>query len=92
LCAPRRDFRTIVRHGGRSRRTYAVVLASRDAALAASCRKSSPGRRSVSITNEDVLGVELAGAMKNVMAIAAGACQGSVSFEYSRGADQRAPG
>jgi glycerol-3-phosphate dehydrogenase (NAD(P)+) len=27
-------------------------------------------------TNEDVLGVELAGAMKNVMAIAAGACQG----------------
>ena len=27
-------------------------------------------------TNEDVLGVELAGAMKNVIAIAAGACQG----------------
>jgi glycerol-3-phosphate dehydrogenase (NAD(P)+) len=27
-------------------------------------------------TNEDVLGVELAGAMKNVMAIAAGTCQG----------------
>jgi glycerol-3-phosphate dehydrogenase (NAD(P)+) len=27
-------------------------------------------------TNDDVLGVELAGAMKNVMAIAAGACQG----------------
>jgi glycerol-3-phosphate dehydrogenase (NAD(P)+) len=27
-------------------------------------------------TNEDVVGVELAGAMKNVMAIAAGACQG----------------
>ena len=27
-------------------------------------------------TNDDVMGVELAGAMKNVMAIAAGACQG----------------
>jgi glycerol-3-phosphate dehydrogenase (NAD(P)+) len=27
-------------------------------------------------TNDDVLGVELAGAMKNVIAIAAGACQG----------------
>jgi glycerol-3-phosphate dehydrogenase (NAD(P)+) len=27
-------------------------------------------------TNDDVIGVELAGAMKNVMAIAAGACQG----------------
>jgi glycerol-3-phosphate dehydrogenase (NAD(P)+) len=27
-------------------------------------------------TNDDVVGVELAGAMKNVMAIAAGACQG----------------
>jgi len=35
---------------------------------------ASPGFRLY--TNDDVLGVELAGAMKNVMAIAAGTCQG----------------
>ncbi len=35
---------------------------------------ASPGFRLY--TNDDVLGVELAGAMKNVMAIAAGVCQG----------------
>ena len=45
----------------------AVVLASRDAALAAELQEEFAGPN---------LGVELAGAMKNVMAIAAGACLG----------------
>ena len=54
----------------------AVVLASRDAALASELQEefAVPGFRLY--TNDDVLGVELAGAMKNVIALAAGACQG----------------
>jgi glycerol-3-phosphate dehydrogenase (NAD(P)+) len=54
----------------------AVVLASRDAALASELQEefAAPGFRLY--TSDDVLGVELAGAMKNVMALAAGACQG----------------
>jgi glycerol-3-phosphate dehydrogenase (NAD(P)+) len=54
----------------------AVVLASSDLALANELQEefASPSFRLY--TNEDVLGVELAGAMKNVMAIAAGVCQG----------------
>ncbi len=54
----------------------AVVLASRDAALAAKLQEEFAGPNFRLYTNDDVLGVELAGAMKNVMAIAAGACQG----------------
>jgi glycerol-3-phosphate dehydrogenase (NAD(P)+) len=54
----------------------AVVLASRDAALATELQEEFAGPTFRLYTNEDVLGVELAGAMKNVMAIAAGACQG----------------
>jgi glycerol-3-phosphate dehydrogenase (NAD(P)+) len=54
----------------------AVVLASRDRALAAFLQEEFAGPTFRLYTNEDVLGVELAGAMKNVMAIAAGACQG----------------
>jgi glycerol-3-phosphate dehydrogenase (NAD(P)+) len=54
----------------------AVVLASRDAALASELQEefAAPGFRLY--TSDDVLGVELAGAMKNVIALAAGACQG----------------
>ena len=54
----------------------AVVLASRDTALASELQEefAAPGFRLY--TNDDVLGVELAGAMKNVIALAAGACQG----------------
>jgi glycerol-3-phosphate dehydrogenase (NAD(P)+) len=54
----------------------AVVLASRDTALASELQEefAAPGFRLY--TNDDVVGVELAGAMKNVIAIAAGACQG----------------
>ncbi len=54
----------------------AVVLASRDAALAAELQEEFAGPNFRLYTNDDVLGVELAGAVKNVMAIAAGACQG----------------
>src|SRR5882757_6540662 len=54
----------------------AVVVASQETGLAAKLQEefSSPSLRLYS--NDDVLGVELAGAMKNVIAIAAGACQG----------------
>ncbi len=54
----------------------AVVLASRDAGLAAALQNEFAGPNFRLYTNDDVLGVELAGAMKNVVAIAAGACQG----------------
>jgi glycerol-3-phosphate dehydrogenase (NAD(P)+) len=54
----------------------AVVLASRDAALGSFLQEEFSGPTFRLYTNDDVLGVELAGAMKNVMAIAAGACQG----------------
>lgn len=54
----------------------AVVLASEIAQVAAQLQEefASPSLRLY--TNDDVLGVELAGAMKNVIAIAAGVCQG----------------
>ncbi len=54
----------------------AVVLASHDVALAAELQEEFAGPSFRLYTNDDVLGVELAGAMKNVIAIAAGACQG----------------
>jgi glycerol-3-phosphate dehydrogenase (NAD(P)+) len=54
----------------------AVVLASRNAALAAELQDEFAGPNFRVYTNDDLLGVELAGTMKNVMAIAAGACQG----------------
>jgi glycerol-3-phosphate dehydrogenase (NAD(P)+) len=54
----------------------AVVLASSDMALANELQEEFAGPSFRLYTNEDVLGVELAGAMKNVIAIAAGACQG----------------
>jgi glycerol-3-phosphate dehydrogenase (NAD(P)+) len=54
----------------------AVVLAAQDAGLASKLQEEFSGPSFRLYTNDDVLGVELAGAMKNVMAIAAGACQG----------------
>jgi glycerol-3-phosphate dehydrogenase (NAD(P)+) len=54
----------------------AVVLASSDLALADELQDEFAGPTFRLYTNGDVLGVELAGAMKNVMAIAAGVCQG----------------
>ena len=54
----------------------AVVLASADASVGTFLQEEFSGPTFRLYTNDDVLGVELAGAMKNVMAIAAGACQG----------------
>jgi glycerol-3-phosphate dehydrogenase (NAD(P)+) len=54
----------------------AVVLASRDVTVATGLQEEFATPSFRLYTNDDVLGVELAGAMKNVMAIAAGACQG----------------
>jgi glycerol-3-phosphate dehydrogenase (NAD(P)+) len=54
----------------------AVVLASSDIAFANELREEFAAPNFRLYTNDDVLGVELAGAMKNVIAIAAGACQG----------------
>jgi glycerol-3-phosphate dehydrogenase (NAD(P)+) len=53
-----------------------LQIATRGSQLATRIQEefAAPGFRLY--TNDDVLGVELAGAMKNVMAIAAGACQG----------------
>jgi len=54
----------------------AVVLAAKNPAFAAQLQEEFAAPNFRLYTNDDVLGVELAGAMKNVMAIAAGACQG----------------
>ena len=54
----------------------AVVVASKDRALTAFLQEEFAGPNFRLYSNDDVLGVELAGAMKNVIAIAAGACQG----------------
>lgn len=54
----------------------AVVLASADRSLADELQREFAAPTFRLYTNEDMLGVELAGAMKNVIAIAAGACQG----------------
>jgi glycerol-3-phosphate dehydrogenase (NAD(P)+) len=54
----------------------AVVLASADAQIASELQEEFAAPNFRVYTNADVLGVELAGAMKNVIAIAAGVCQG----------------
>jgi glycerol-3-phosphate dehydrogenase (NAD(P)+) len=54
----------------------AVVLACEDAEAARILQEKLASPTLRLYTNTDVLGVELAGAMKNVIAIAAGACQG----------------
>jgi glycerol-3-phosphate dehydrogenase (NAD(P)+) len=54
----------------------AVVIASHDAALASQVQEDLAAPSFRLYTNDDVLGVELAGATKNVIAIAAGVCQG----------------
>ncbi len=54
----------------------AVVIASTDAAAAAAVQQQLSGPTLRLYTNEDVTGVEIGGAVKNVIAIAAGACAG----------------
>lgn len=54
----------------------AVVIASANKKLATKLQEEFAAPNFRLYTNEDVIGVELAGAMKNVIAIAAGVCQG----------------
>jgi glycerol-3-phosphate dehydrogenase (NAD(P)+) len=54
----------------------AVVLASADVSLAAEVQEEFSGPTFRLYTNDDVIGTEIAGAVKNVIAIAAGACAG----------------
>jgi len=54
----------------------AVVIASADREFAASVQEEFAGPTFRLYTNDDVAGVELAGAVKNVIAIAAGVCAG----------------
>jgi glycerol-3-phosphate dehydrogenase (NAD(P)+) len=66
------SFALEVAHGAPT----AVVLASHDSALAGELQEEFAAPNFRLYTNDDMLGVELAGAMKNVIAIAAGTCQG----------------
>lgn len=54
----------------------AVVVASPDAALSASLQQNFSTSSFRLYTNTDIIGVELGGAVKNVIAIAAGVCEG----------------
>jgi glycerol-3-phosphate dehydrogenase (NAD(P)+) len=54
----------------------AVVLASANAELASELQEEFSGPRFRLYTNDDVIGTEIAGAVKNVIAIAAGICTG----------------
>src|SRR5579863_5169582 len=54
----------------------AVVLASANAQLASEVQEEFSGPRFRLYTNDDLIGTEIAGAVKNVIAIAAGICTG----------------
>lgn len=54
----------------------AVTIASQDAELAETVQREFSDARFRVYTNDDVAGVELGGALKNVVAIAAGVCDG----------------
>jgi glycerol-3-phosphate dehydrogenase (NAD(P)+) len=54
----------------------AITVASRDAELAETVQQEFSDPRFRVYTNDDVVGVELGGALKNIIAIAAGVCDG----------------
>jgi glycerol-3-phosphate dehydrogenase (NAD(P)+) len=54
----------------------AVAVASKDAELAESVQREFSDPRFRVYTNDDVVGIELGGALKNIIAIAAGVCDG----------------
>jgi len=54
----------------------AITIASKDAQLAQTVQQAFSDPRFRLYTNEDVIGVELGGSLKNVIAIAAGVCDG----------------
>jgi glycerol-3-phosphate dehydrogenase (NAD(P)+) len=54
----------------------AVTIASKDSALAATVQREFSDTAFRVYTNDDMVGVELGGALKNIIAIAAGVCDG----------------
>jgi glycerol-3-phosphate dehydrogenase (NAD(P)+) len=54
----------------------AITIASRDAELADTVQRQFSDPRLRLYTNDDVVGVELGGALKNIIAIASGVCHG----------------
>ena len=54
----------------------AITVASKDSELAETVQREFSDPRFRVYTNDDVVGVELGGALKNVIAIAAGVCDG----------------
>jgi glycerol-3-phosphate dehydrogenase (NAD(P)+) len=54
----------------------AITIASKDSDLAASVQRELSDPRFRVYTNDDVVGVELGGSLKNIVAIAAGVCDG----------------
>jgi glycerol-3-phosphate dehydrogenase (NAD(P)+) len=54
----------------------AITIASNDAGLAETVQREFSDPRFRLYTNDDVIGVELGGALKNIIAIAAGVCAG----------------
>ncbi|HZZ94814.1 MAG TPA: NAD(P)H-dependent glycerol-3-phosphate dehydrogenase [Usitatibacter sp.] len=64
----------------------AVVVTSADAAFAAALAASLNGPRLRVYSSDDVIGVELGGALKNVIAIAAGICDGLALGSNARAA------
>jgi glycerol-3-phosphate dehydrogenase (NAD(P)+) len=67
-------------------RPAALVIASADEAVAADLQRRLAGPALRLYTNRDVIGVELAGALKNVMAIATGLVDGLELGENARAA------
>ncbi len=64
----------------------AVVAACKEISAAEAVQNVFSGERFRVYTNEDIIGVELCGALKNVMAIAAGICAGLTLGENTRAA------
>ncbi len=64
----------------------ALTLASTDAALAQRLAEALSGQRMRIYAHNDVVGVEIGGALKNVMAIAAGICDGLALGHNARAA------
>ena len=64
----------------------AVTVASADAELARAVQQAFNDSRFRVYTNDDVIGVELGGALKNIIAIAAGVCDGLGLGHNSRAA------
>ena len=74
--AHRRAQRPILRQGSRVGDPTAVTVGSEDTDLATTVQREFSDHTFRIYTNHDIVGVELGGALKNVIAIAAGVCDG----------------